>query len=196
MKTNTTNATTTANTPATATVSGITPEVKVIDIDWPFQRQHQSKPLAKAEVEALIADLRKKVPALAFQSISDRYYFGIKVQREGKTVAQYWAKKDFPRLIIHAKAREGVEFGVDLATRTAQKPLERGSKDLEIIADEFVLTPAEALSVLKALGAKKAAPAAKPAQKPAPKGEAKPAPKGNRKPNGAKATKPAPVAAQ
>ena len=192
---NTTTANTTATTPATATVSGITPEVKVIDIDWPFQRQHQSKPLAKAEVEALIADLRKKVPALAFQSISDRYYFGIKVQREGKTVAQYWAKKDFPRLIIHAKAREGVEFGVDLATRTAQKPLERGSKDLEIIADEFVLTPAEALSVLKALGAKKNAP--KPAQKPAPKGDAqKPAPKSTRKPNGAKATKPAPVAAQ
>lgn len=137
-------------------VKGITPPVKTGDIDWEFQRRHQSKPMSKDEVQELLTVLATHTELEV--EVKTKYHYGLTIRHEGKTLGEYWAKRDFPRVIITDKRRENKKLPIDWTARTAIKPESRGS-DLETeMTSEIVCTPDEAIQIFLAMAAQSAQP--------------------------------------
>ena len=148
-------------------VKGITPPVKTGDIDWEFQRRHQSKPMSKEEVQELLTVLATH-PELEVD-VKTKYHYGLTIRHEGKTLGEYWAKRDFPRLVITAKRRDGKTLPIDWNARTAIKPESRGSELETEMPSEIVCTPDEAIQIFLAMAAQSAQPEpAKTEEKPSP----------------------------
>ena len=130
-------------------VKGITPPVKTGDIDWEFQRRHQSKPLSKDEVQELLMTLAK-FPELEVE-VKNKCYYGLNVRHNGQTLGEYWAKRDFPRVVITDKRRANKELPIDWTSRTAFRAESRGSTvEIERTA-EIVCTPDEAIAIFTAM---------------------------------------------
>ena len=148
-------------------VKGITPPVKTGDVDWEFQRRHQSKPMSKDEVQELLTVLATH-PELEVEA-KTKYHYGLTIRHEGKTLGEYWAKRDFPRVVITDKRRKGKTLHIDWNARTAFKPEHRGSTlDIEMTS-EVVCTPEEAIAIFLAMAAQSAQPeSAETKKKPSP----------------------------
>ena len=136
-------------------ITGVTEPVDYSNVDWEFQRSHQSKPMPAEAITILVDTLAK----LGFTvEVQAKAYYGIKVAFEGRPIAIYWAKRDFPRLILTPKRLVGVQLPISLTPRQCQKPESRGSENLVDCPNEYVVTPDEAIAILKAVAAAKPEP--------------------------------------
>ena len=130
-------------------VKGITPPVKTDDVDWEFQRRHQSKPLSKDEVQELLMTLAK-FPELEVE-VKNKCYYGLNIRHKGQTLGEYWAKRDFPRVVITDKRRADKKLPIDWTSRTAFRAEHKGSTvEIEATA-EIVCTPEEAIEIFIAM---------------------------------------------
>ena len=133
-------------------ITGVTEPVDYSNVDWEFQRSHQSKPMQAEDIVILINELTK----LGFTAeAQNKAYYGIKVAFEGRPIAIYWAKRDFPRLILTPKRLVGAQLPINLTPRQCQKPESRGSEILVDCPNEYVVTPDEAIAILKAVAVAK-----------------------------------------
>ena len=129
-------------------ITGVTEPVDYSNVDWEFQRTHQSKPMQADDIAILIDELKK----LGFTAeAQNKAYYGIKVAFEGRPIAIYWAKRDFPRLILTPKRLEGAQLPISLSPRQCKKHESRGSDILIDCPNEYVVTPDEAIAILKAV---------------------------------------------
>lgn len=144
-------------------ITGVTEPVDYSNVDWEFQRSHQSKPMQAEAIATLVEELVK----LGFTAeVQAKAYYGIKVAFEGRPVAIYWAKRDFPRLILTPKRLVGAQLPISLTPRQCQKPESRGSENLVDCPNEYVVTPDEAIAILKAVAAAKPEPKSEAPKKP------------------------------
>ena len=129
-------------------ITGVTEPVDYSNVDWEFQRSHQSKPMQADDIAILIDELTK----LGFTAeAQNKAYYGIKVAFEGRPIAIYWAKRDFPRLILTPKRLEGAQLPINLSPRQCKKHESRGSEILIDCPNEYVVTPDEAIAILKSV---------------------------------------------
>ena len=129
-------------------ITGVKEPVDYSNVDWEFQRSHQSKPMQVDDIAILIDELTK----LGFTAeAQNKAYYGIKVAFEGRPIAIYWAKRDFPRLILTPKRLEGAQLPISLSPRQCKKHESRGSEILIDCPNEYVVTPDEAIAILKAV---------------------------------------------
>ena len=129
-------------------ITGVKEPVDYSNVDWEFQRSHQSKPMQVDDIAILIDELTK----LGFTAeAQNKAYYGIKVAFEGRPIAIYWAKRDFPRLILTPKRLEGAQLPINLSPRQCKKHESRGSDILIDCPNEYVVTPDEAIAILKAV---------------------------------------------
>ena len=99
-----------------------------------------------------IAILIDELTKLGFSAeAQNKAYYGIKVAFEGRPIAIYWAKRDFPRLILTPKRLEGAQLPINLSPRQCKKHESRGSDILIDCPNEYVVTPDEAIAILKAV---------------------------------------------
>ena len=129
-------------------ITGVKEPVDYSNVDWEFQRSHQSKPMQADDIAILIDELTK----LGFTAeAQNKAYYGIKVAFEGRPIAIYWAKRDFPRLILTPKRLEGAQLPINLSPRQCKKHESRGSEILIDCPNEYVVTPDEAIAILKSV---------------------------------------------
>ena len=129
-------------------ITGVKEPVDYSNVDWEFQRSHQSKPMQVDDIAILIDELTK----LGFTAeAQNKAYYGIKVAFEGRPIAIYWAKRDFPRLILTPKRLEGAQLPINLSPRQCKKHESRGSDILIDCPNEYVVTPDEAIAILKSV---------------------------------------------
>lgn len=129
-------------------ITGVTEPVDYSNVDWEFQRTHQSKPMQADDIAILLDELKK----LGFSAeAQNKAYYGIKVAFEGRPIAIYWAKRDFPRLILTPKRLEGAQLPINLSPRQCKKHESRGSEILIDCPNEYVVTPDEAIAILKSV---------------------------------------------